>query len=377
MAETYNTEEVEAAREKRRKKKRGRKRLKKVLLVILIILLLLLLGVVGAYFGLRASGKRKLEEKGADQKQVLQENEEAGVEVVDENSVRYQGKLYTYNTDMMNIVFMGIDQNVEQQDEGGSQGRSDLVILAAVDNLNRKVTLFNINRNTMTDIAIYDEAGNYLRQSTTQLALAHSYGDGKEQSAKLVCDAVSNLLYGLPIHAYCALNVDAIPELNDAIGGVTVTLTRDYTELDSSYVQGATVTLWGDAALQFVRIRDITVEQSNEDRMERQKQYMQAFIAQTKAAVQQDLGLPLGLYRTVQPYMVTDISADQAVYLATQLLGYEVSGELLTLPGTVVQGALYEEYHIDETALYDLIIQTFYEPAEEDAGGSGGGEETS
>lgn len=364
MAETYNTEEMEAAREKRRKKKRARKRLKKVLLIILAILLVLILGLVGAYFGLRANGKRKLEKKGADQRPVLQENEEAGVEIVDENSIRYQGKLYTYNTDMMNIVFMGVDQNVEDQDEGGKHGRSDVVILAAIDNRNRKVSLFNINRNTMTDIAIYDENGTYLRQSTTQLALAHSYGDGKEKSAGLVCDAVSNLLYGLPIHAYCALNMDGIPQLNDAVGGVTVTLAQDCTELGSEYVQGAQVTLHGDDALRYVRYRDVNAEQSNEARMERQKQYMHAFIAQTKAAVQNDLGLTLGLYQTVQPYMVTDISADQAVYLATQILGYEVSGELLTLPGTVVQGQLYEEYHIDETALYDMIIRTFYEPAE-------------
>lgn len=362
MAKENKHIDVDAERLARKKKKKRRK----VVLIVLVILLLLILVIAGAYFGLRAYGKYQLQKKGAEKKPALEtmEDEDIEVEALEEGSIRYQGKVYTYNENIMNIVFMGIDQHGELQEGEGEGGRSDLVILAVVDNRNRKVTLFNINRNTMTEIAVYDESGDYLRQSTGQLALAHAYGDGKEQSAQLVCDAVSNLMYGLPVHGYCALNLDAIPLINDTVGGVTVTLLDDFTDIDSSYVKGAEVTLKGDAALAYVQHRDISVDESNEARMERQKQYMRGFLSQTKRAFQEDMTMPVSLYQAVAPYMVTDISIDQVTYLVTQVLGYEINTELQSLPGTVQQGALYEEYYVNEPALYEMIIQTFYVPTE-------------
>lgn len=53
---------------------------------------------------------------------------------------------------------------------------------------------------------------------TAQIAIQHGYGDGKELSCELTRDAVSSLLYELPIHGYAAVNMAAIPELNDALG---------------------------------------------------------------------------------------------------------------------------------------------------------------
>ena len=43
----------------------------------------------------------------------------------------------------------------------------------------------------------------------------------------MTVDAVSHLMYDLPIHGYVAVKLDAIEKLNDAVGGVTVTLPED------------------------------------------------------------------------------------------------------------------------------------------------------
>ena len=40
-------------------------------------------------------------------------------------------------------------------------------------------------------------------------------------------EAVSELFYGLPIHGYCALSMNNIADLNDAVGGVTVTVPEE------------------------------------------------------------------------------------------------------------------------------------------------------
>ncbi len=336
----------------------------KVLKIVLLVILIVAALLVGGYFGVRALGKYRLESRAGEKKPMIDsETGDQQVEVVDENSVKYKGVTYTFNDQVMNFVIMGIDKSgdIQSMDAEAEIGRSDVVILVSVDHKNRKVTLFNLNRNIMTDIAIYDENGEYLRQAKAQLALAHTFGDGKEESAKLVCDAVSNLFYGLPIHGYCALNLDVIPILNEKVGGVTVTLLKDYTEVDPSYVKGAEVLLDGDMAVRYVRSRNAQEGEDNEVRMERQKQYMKGFLSKAKDAIRQNPTLALGLYQAIQPYMVTDIGADQGVYLATQAIGYTLDTELHSLQGTDVVGTPYDEFYVDETALYETILNTYYE----------------
>lgn len=76
-----------------------------------------------------------------------------------------------------------------------------------------------------------------------------------------------------------------------------------------------------------------------------------------------DITLPVTLYNTLSKYMVTDISLDEVSYLAVQVLGYHFDeNNLYSLEGENVMGEQYEEFHADETALYELILKIFYEP---------------
>ena len=68
----------------------------------------------------------------------------------------------------------------------------------------------------------------------------HGYGDGMELSCERSVAAVSRLFYNLPISGYAAINMGAIPALNDAVGGVQVTVLDDviYPEYDMDLHQG-------------------------------------------------------------------------------------------------------------------------------------------
>lgn len=345
----------------RHRRRRRKKRIQKVALTIAIIIAVLCVTVVSGYFILRAYGKYQLEQKSGEQKPAFENAEDEQLEVVDENTVQYQGQTYVFNDQVMNFVLMGIDNNGEVQEGEGKNGRADVALLVAVDHKNKKVTIFNINRNIMTNIAIYDDYGTYLRQAKAQLALSHTYGQSSEQSAQLVCDAISNLFYGLAIHGYAALNMDAIPIINDRIGGVPVTLLRDFTDVRSSYVKGANIVLDGDMAIRYIRERKFMEEETNEERMERQKQYLSSFVTQARTALTANPSLVLGLYNDITPYMTTDLSADKVVYLASEALGYSVAEEIMSLSGTIVHTELYDEYYVDEKALYETILNIFYE----------------
>ena len=204
----------------------------------------------------------------------------------------------------------------------------------------------------------------YSGRQTAQIALSHAYGDGLEESCENSLDAVSNLFYGLPIHGYCALNMSVVSKLNDAVGGVDVVIPESANGLEKGWTTGAEVHLEGDAAYQFIHYRDTAQEQSAEARLERQKQYLKKFILQAKKAMKQDMTLPLQLYTQITPYMVTDVTADEAVYLAGQALSYNFGDDdFYFMTGTVKMGEKFEEFYPDETALYELVLDVFYEEA--------------
>ena len=111
------------------------------------------------------------------------------------------------------------------------------------------------------------------------------------------------------------------------------------------------------------RSRQVETEElgANSLRMERQKQYLSAFIAKVKEQTRKDITLPVTLYSTASKHMITSITADQAVYLSTIALECTFSMEdMVSVRGIVEKQDVYEEFHIDEQALYDLIIQVFY-----------------
>ena len=109
------------------------------------------------------------------------------------------------------------------------------------------------------------------------MVLEYAFGDGKEKSCQYMVDAVSKLFYGIPINGYVAFNMETISQLNDAVGGVTVTVPEGE-NISDKLKSGETVTLNGDDAVSFVRYRDTSVEGSNNLRIARQKQYLINFL---------------------------------------------------------------------------------------------------
>ncbi len=216
----------------------------------------------------------------------------------------------------------------------------------------------------MVPIELYDTAGGYVRTERRQITLQYAYGNGRERSCELMEKVVSDLFYGIPIHGYCALAMNSIADLNDAIGGITVTIPQEMADFMDGYTAGETITLKGTQAVDFVHSRNIHLEEygANNRRIARQKTYVTAFVDQAKRKIKEDLTLPARLYQTVESQMVTSISLDQAVYLCTEYLDCRFSMDnIRTVAGTITKPDVYEEYTVDEKALYELILDVFYE----------------
>ena len=340
----------------------------KVLKIVGIVLLCLILFAVIAFGVLRALGKSGIRKNISGEAPVL-ESTESTEEGWQDGWIRYNGQIYAYNEDIMTFLVMGVDNDdvVKKAKDGLSGGQADAMFLAVMNPHDKSVSIIAINRNAMALVDVYDEDGVYMGQYTKQITLQHGYGDGMELSCERSVAAVSRLFYNLPISGYAAINMGAIPALNDAVGGVQVTVLDDviYPEYDMDLHQGDEVTLTGHQAYWYVRGRNENVFNSSSLRLERQKQFLTTFIAQAKNKAVTNPSIAVDLYNTISKYMVTDIDITKFIYLASEALGYNFDiDHLYTMQGETLMGDKYEEFYVDDDALYQLIIDVFYEPVE-------------
>lgn len=374
---------------------------------ILLAWALALLVIVGAVFCVvtlvMAAGGKSLREKGTGNRPNLMV-EETGNTQTDENNtvntgnnpntvpsptpapteapviwqegwVRYGEKVYEYNEDILTFLVLGIDSMnpVKESKSVTGGGQSDANFLVIINPDEKDINILAINRDTMTEIQMYGAGENGSTPiAYAQIATQHGFGGGKELSCELTRDTISALLYDLPIHGYMAMNMGAIPKLNDALGGVEVTVLEDLTKIskNSNLKEGAIVTLQGMDAFWYVKYRDTGKFESNRDRLVRQKQYLTAFAQKVTAAVKQDLTLPVTLYQELSQYMVTDMTVQEVAYLAKELAGYHMAEDAIhTLEGTTQQSGKFEEFYPDKEALKAQIIALFYQ--EVDLSGNG------
>jgi len=357
------------------KKLEQKKKKKKLHILILCagIPIALLAVACAGIFVTGAIGRASLKKVAAQQPElasaaVAEAPTEEETEVWQEGWVKHNERIYAYNEDILTFLFMGVDQRsetVQKVAEGTDGGQADALFLVALNPHSRTASIIGINRNTMTEIDIYNEEGAYVDTVIAQIAVQHGFGNGVEKSCEYQRDAVSRLFYHLPIHGYAAINMSAIEVLNDEVGGVDVTVLEDMTSESPVFVKGEKVHLEGKDALTYVRYRDEEAFASADRRLERQKQYLAEFVKVAKDTVKQDISGVVRLYQAVSPMMVTDITADEAVYLASQALDYKTGADdFYMLKGETVMGEQFEEYNIDEEALYELILKIFYEPVE-------------
>lgn len=345
----------------------GQKR-KKVLKYVCIGICVLAVSVPAVFFGLRAAGRSSLRNRAAGA-QILSESM-TGIETggEDEGLIYRDGVKYRYNENLYTVLCMGIDVRMltlVQKAETGQGTQSDANFLLVIDNENRKISIVAIPRDTMTDIDLYDGDGQCYDTVNAQLALQYAYGDGGTLSCTAMQKAVSRMFYNIPIHAYVAIDMNVIPVVNDAVGGVTVEVLENIVNDGNPMMKGQTITLKGEQATVYVQSRDTGVDFSAQSRLMRQKQYLTAVTEQAMRATREDITLPVSVYNSIQPYMITDITSSELTYLATSAIGCDFSEDnFYVVPGEQEKGYFYEEYHVDEDALVDLILDVFYIPAE-------------
>ncbi len=263
----------------------------------------------------------------------------------------HKGKAYYYNQDLINILCIGVDKD-NLKDRADHQ--ADVIVLVSIDAKLKKTNIITISRNTLADIDIYDMNGEFLDTEYSQICLSYVYGRDDKTSSLLTVKAVSRLLYNVPVNGYYTVFMDSIADIVDSVGGVKVTIPDDMTGKNPQWKKGTDVTITGKNALDYLKYR----EDLSDVRLNRQKEFVSSFIISAKKAVAKDLSLPLNMYNKLAKNTVTDVDGTSAVYLASEIIKADFN--TVSIPGTVGFDATYETFEVDESALYEMVLDVFY-----------------
>lgn len=335
---------------------RGKKRLLLVLDGILILLL-----IIGVFLFQRLVDAK---EKNAAAQTELDQKHASGV--------IYNGDRYPVKYGLMSVLLIGTDRYPEDERPDSGKGMNngelaDFLVLLVFDHNRKTVTPIHICADTLCELP-----GNSAENNKNQkIGLAYSFGKSERNGCTNICKAAEELLYGAPVDHYAAIDMEAIPLVNDVLGGITIKLDDDFSELGSEFLRGNSVTLHSSEALVYIKQQGQENTDSHAQRRARQQNYLDAVIGN----ISQAKGLPNLLDSSVRETIAKDPKLAEtgikgaADYLCTDLSMSRLTdlfkkvGEYEVLPSVSLKGEYQEGndfiFRADDAALWECVRSTF------------------
>ena len=206
------------------------------------------------------------------------------------------------------VLLMGVDRR------DGDVGRSDTLMLAAVDEEHGRAALLSIPRDTRIEVGSY---------GYDKINHAYAFG-GHEMTLASV-----SALVGVPITHYIMVDTSAFERIVDAVGGVDIDVEKRMYYEDPWDDDGGLVIdlapgeqhMNGAQAIQYVRYRDGA---GDIGRIGRQQHFMRALLAQLLSP--QVLPRLAAVVDEVKNAVETDLTTRQLLTLATRLKDMEAGG---------------------------------------------------
>ena len=283
-------------------------------------------------------------------------------------TIEWNGATYREKPAVTTILIAGIDKVDDSSDSIRNQyrngGQADFLMLIAIDHTDKVIHQLQIDRDTMTDVAVLGMFGNEVGTRILQICLSHGFGKTPEDNAKYTMQAVRNLLGGVELDGYYIISYSALPVLNDALGGVTVNIAFDMTTVHPGWTKGSVVTLHGKEAEDFVRSRMTVGAGTNEERMIRQNEFMQNAVTLMNRKISDDLGFGESLLKQLQSIATTNFTQKRLTDELSKAYNYKV------LPIDHPEGEYavgedgFMEFHMKEGAAAGWVLEHLYTKVE-------------
>lgn len=172
----------------------------------------------------------------------------------------------------LNVLVLGVDHDYDNKAQiiRTSPGRSDSILVARVDFVQKKIAALTIPRDTAVHIPG--------RRGIHKINAAHAFG-GPELTIETI-----ETVFGIPIDAYVVLNFEGFQKIVDAIGGVYINVEKQLDYDDNwgklhIHLKPGYQHLNGYQAMGYVRMRH---SDSDYMRSKRQHQFLEALRTKLK-----------------------------------------------------------------------------------------------
>ena len=263
---------------------------------------------------------------------------------------------YVSTDDIDAYVIAGTDGGGVDKGENFNGDLADFVTLLVIDNTTEKFAFYPISRNTMVYVPVMNEDGDIQDFAYEQLCTAHWYGHDENERNYNLAEATSEAVGGLEIDGYYVLNMKDVGTVNDTIGGVTVEIDQDMTDLDPAFTEGASVRLTGKQTENYLRARMGVGDGSNAGRMQRQQQYMMNAYDLIIGQLRENPDYVNDLYDQLTDIVESDGSPKRVSQIANRIMKYDNKGFInftgeTKINDTIGEGIEHEEFYTDPDSL--------------------------
>ncbi len=250
--------------------------------------------------------------------------------------------------DRVNILLAGIDY--AQERTGRDDFRTDTLMLFSVNFSTERVDIISIPRDSYADIAFTDR--NWKINGAFMSA-----GGAEGRGFECMMETVSTALGGLPIGYYFAVDMPAVKDIVDIIGGVWYEVDYDI-KMGGRQISKGYQLLDGQAFLDYSRARKGITSGTDVDRIDRQQRLLLEMFKQAK---QSNL-LPKipQIYDTMKSQVYTNLNFEQIAALSLFALDLDMENKMgrYALKGKYLQyRSMY--YVLDHTYTRELITELF------------------
>ncbi len=233
----------------------------------------------------------------------------------------------------LNVLLMGVDQRPDEA-RGGDPGRTDSMVLVALDRSTPSVAMISIPRDLWVRVPGYGEERINSAYRSGELA---QKGSGGELAKRAVADVL-----GVPVHRYALVDMRGLRQVIDQLGGIDVDV--PHTIVDEEFptddygtrrlvIPAGRQHMDGETALAYARTRHAD---SDFGRMARQQQVLTAIRARAT-----ELGVIPRLPTLVGPLLETvrtDLAPAEVLALAalSQRISDDQVKRLVIAPDLVV-----------------------------------------
>ena len=251
--------------------------------------------------------------------------------------------------DRVNVLLTGIDYAAER--EGRTDFRTDTILLISVDFATGRADMLSVPRDSYADIAY--------TTSRWKINGAYMSAGGKEGNGfACLMDTVSDAVGGIPVNYYLAVEMQAVKDIVDIIGGVWYDVDYEI-NMNGRHLDKGYQLLSGQSVLDYCRARKGITSGTDIDRIDRQQRLLMEVFNQLKDAKQ----LPKipQIYQTMQSQIYTNLNFEQIAALALFALDLDLETECsrYTLKGEYMPAYNATYYVLDHNYTKEVIEKMF------------------